>query len=78
MARHFRYNCTKCGKRPCENDLEARAALTAVVVSFKEVGYRGKVWRSRVVDWLCPECLKQHPNFDTADRSFIEKVAADG
>lgn len=77
MARQFIYVCTRCGNKPHPNDNEARELLTAKVVQFKEVGYRGKVIRSRVTAWLCPDCLKIDDTYNSPDRAFISKVASD-
>lgn len=77
MARSFKYVCTRCGAKPHPNDNEARASLTAVVVQFKEVGFRGHVLRSRVTDWVCKDCLELDPVYNQADRAFINKVAND-
>lgn len=51
----YEYYCTGCN-RPTKRDL-----LTAKKVLFNEIGKGGRTLRSRTVDWLCPDCVKQDP-----------------
>jgi hypothetical protein len=49
------YVCSNCG-----SEVEDRDKLTVKKVSFHTMGNPpkgGKTIRSRVIDWLCPDCL---------------------
>jgi predicted RNA-binding Zn-ribbon protein involved in translation (DUF1610 family) len=54
MADHD-YKCTNCGA-DTKRDL-----LTVKKVLFTEMGAGSKTIRARVVDWLCPPCVKNDP-----------------
>lgn len=45
-----RYFCTQCGTT------QSRDNLTVKKAAFFEMGVGGRAIRSRVVDWLCPDC----------------------
>jgi len=53
------YACTKCGK-----DVPDRDRLTVKKASFHTMGARAKTIRSRVIHWLCPDCLKVDPDWN--------------
>jgi hypothetical protein len=69
MSRKFNYECTQCHRQ------WPREQLTAKVVQFKEIGHSGRVLRSRVVDWLCGNCLNQDLAYLMVDREIIDTVA---
>lgn len=52
------YACTKCG-----TEVEHRDRLTVKKVSFHGMGARARTFRSRVIAWLCPTCLKNDPDW---------------
>lgn len=65
MAVNPAYRCTRCGTKPGGGtDVEARELLTVKKVSFNEMGIGGRTLRSRVVDWLCPECVRSDPDYN--------------
>ncbi len=51
------YSCTGCGLS------KKRDELTVKKVVFLEMGAGARTKRSRVVDWLCNECLESDPTF---------------
>jgi hypothetical protein len=51
------YKCTFC-----ENVVE-RDTLTAMRVQFTTMGKPTKVLKSRVVSWLCPQCIQYEPQW---------------
>lgn len=64
MAVNPDYKCTRCGAKPgggTEN--EARELLTVKKVAFLEMGIGGRTHKSRVVDWLCPKCVLDDPDW---------------
>jgi hypothetical protein len=64
MAVNPAYKCTRCGKKPGGGtDTEARDLLTVKKVSFNEMGVGGRTYKSRTVDWLCPECVRTDPDY---------------
>jgi hypothetical protein len=50
----------KCG--PCQKEFP-KELLTAKRVQFRELGTDGRVLKSRVTAWLCPECLEADPEY---------------
>ncbi len=52
------YSCTRC-----EKEVEHRDKLTVKKVSFHGMGARARTYKSRVIAWLCPECLKNDPDW---------------
>lgn len=58
MPREYDYHCTKCGKET------KRELLTPKKVIFTEMGAGGKTIRARVIDWLCPPCVKSDPHWN--------------
>lgn len=50
MARVKIYACTKC------NRVTQREYLVVKKVVFLSMGIGGRTLRSRVTDWLCPDC----------------------
>lgn len=71
MSRQFNYNCTKCGVPSTREELTTKTAV------FKETGLNGKVLRQRVMNWLCKDCLQKDEHYNSPERSFVNKVAAD-
>lgn len=53
------YACTKCGTEVSDRD-----RLTVKKSSFHGMGAKARTIRSRVVAWLCPECLKVDPDWN--------------
>lgn len=53
------YACTKCGAEVADRD-----RLTVKKSSFHNMGAKARTLRSRVVHWLCPECLKADPDWN--------------
>lgn len=51
MTNNAAYKCSQCDR---ETD---RELLTAKKISFCEIGMNAKTLKSRIVDWLCPDCL---------------------
>lgn len=49
------YKCTECNARPGRDNLKVKK------VQFVAIGVRPKVFRSRTVAWLCPDCIKKDP-----------------
>lgn len=58
MANQPDYSCTKCGNY-CGREL-----LTVKKISFVEMGIGGRVLKSRVKHWLCPNCVKKDEDFN--------------
>lgn len=62
MTRSTRYTktyaCTRCGK-----EVPDRNRLTVKKASFHGMGAKAKTLRSRVLAWLCPECLSKDPEW---------------
>ena len=54
--RKITYNCTECGKA-CGRD-----ALHVKRAQFKEMGVHGRVIMTRVVKWLCFDCMTKDPD----------------
>jgi len=48
------YRCTNCGAQ-----VDDRDKLTVKKVSFHGMGARARTFKSRVVSWLCPDCLSK-------------------
>lgn len=55
--RNIEYKCTACGK-----EVE-RDALHVKRVQFREMGQHGRVIVTRVLKWLCHECMTTDPDF---------------
>lgn len=55
MPAEHEYVCTKCGAST------HRDLLTVKKVLFTEMGAGSRTLRARVVDWLCPKCVKEDP-----------------
>lgn len=53
------YVCTRCAKVA-----EDRDDLTVKKVSFHGMGAHARTFRSRVIGWLCPDCLKVDPDWN--------------
>lgn len=51
MARTQKYVCTSCGRDT------PRERLLAKKVQFVEMGVGGRNQKSRVIAWLCPDCV---------------------
>jgi len=47
------YVCTRCGAT-----VDDRDKLTVKKVEFRAMGSGGRTFRSRVIGWLCPDCLR--------------------
>jgi len=67
------YRCSECGwgGRP-----EDRELLTVKKVYFNEMGMGGRTLKSRVVGWLCPDCVTKDTDFNRP--AFQPSVAAHG
>lgn len=52
------YACTRCGK-DCNREL-----LTVKKAMFVGMGEGSDTKRSRVTDWLCPDCLKKDGDYN--------------
>ena len=58
------YECSRCGKMPMPGDqVASRDMLRQKKVVFAEMGNFGRIKLSRVVDWLCPDCLLHDEDF---------------
>lgn len=57
MANEPDYSCTSCGKAT------GRELLTVKKVVFQEMGTGGRIHKSRVTHWLCPNCVQADPDF---------------
>lgn len=55
MTSKVEYFCTVCGKH-C-----GRANLTGKKVMFLALGKEADTYKTRMVDWLCADCLKKDP-----------------
>lgn len=60
MPRLRRYVCTFCLTETDRKDLLVKKVL------FTEMGAGGKLVRSRVVNWLCPNCTVKDPDWTQA------------
>lgn len=58
MANQPTYGCTRCQKVKDRNQLIVKKAL------FVEMGEGSSTVRSRVTDWLCPDCLHKDTDFN--------------
>lgn len=65
-----KYFCGDCGKE-CKRDL-----LTVKRVVFLEMGMGGRILKSRVKVWLCPQCLTTDP--DWHQPAFAGKAVSNG
>lgn len=52
------YACTNCGTSTKRDELTSKKVL------FSGIGNNSTVFRSRVVDWLCEECLGADPEYN--------------
>lgn len=52
------YNCTRCGA-----EVDERDNLTVKKVSFHGMGAKARTYKSRVIAWLCPDCLGKDPDW---------------
>lgn len=52
------YCCTRCGRD------QPRNMLSSKKVMFGGIGNASTVFRSRIVDWLCEECLGQDDDYN--------------
>lgn len=59
MGKLIKYHCTSCGKET------PRANLTVKKCVFLEMGAGAATKRSRVLDWLCTDCLNLDEIFNT-------------
>lgn len=59
---HIKYQCTVCKKTV------PRDELTAKRISFQTMGMRFKTLRSRVIGWLCKECLEKDETWNMPKR----------
>lgn len=57
MANQPDYICTRCGGEPGRDLLMVKKAV------FLEMGEGGSTIRSRVTDWLCPDCVRKDPDW---------------
>lgn len=57
MPNNPNYACTRC-KRPTSRD-----KLVVKKAMFTEMGEGAQTVRSRVVDWLCPDCLVRDTDY---------------
>lgn len=62
------YKCSKCGNPKDKDELFARR------VQFVQLGFKGKLIKSRTTDWLCVVCLKKDPDFER--ESFVDSPGA--
>lgn len=67
------YRCT------VHNKIMPRELLMVKKVQFTEMGAGGKVQKSRVLAWLCPECVAKDPDwnrdkFDAPGQTPISSV----
>ena len=53
------YACTRCGRV-----VEDRDDLTVKKASFHAMGSKARTFRSRVVAWLCPDCLRKDADWN--------------
>lgn len=58
MANQPYYGCTRCGADTVRNLLTVKKAV------FLEMGEGGRTLRSRVTDWLCPECVAKDADWN--------------
>lgn len=68
------HECSNC-KRITQRDL-----LMSKKVMFQELGVKPKIFRSRVIAWLCPTCVAadedwQRPAYESPGRTSEDKVA---
>lgn len=68
MPTNYSYDCSRCGSH------SQRELLTVKRVQFVEMGEGATTKRSRVLEWLCPSCLAQDPDF-LRDAFIPAKVA---
>lgn len=52
------YGCTNCGASTPRDDLTVKKSV------FLEMGAGARTWRSRVVAWLCPDCVRADPEWN--------------
>lgn len=77
MATDHEYVCNGCGKPT------RRSMLTVKKVLFTSMGAGSKTTRSRVKQWLCPDCVKRDedwnlpPNIQPSERVFTKIVTED-
>ena len=62
MAATRIYRCTRCRKGP--NEGLKREQLTVKKVVFSQMGSGARVIRSRVSEWLCPDCIGQDKDWN--------------
>lgn len=55
--RDIKYECSKCQKECGRNSLHVKR------VQFREMGPNGRVIKTRVTEWLCPDCLQADPDY---------------
>lgn len=71
------YACTRCGAA-----VDDRDKLTVKKVEFRAMGSGGRTFKSRVLGWLCPTCLKgdgdwnREPYTDPAEAETTVVTAA--
>lgn len=72
------YKCTRCGKMPVPGDnFQSKDLLLAKKVYFFQMGHSGKAVRTRTVEWLCPACIEQDPDWNAPEypeRRFIKDI----
>ncbi len=57
MANIPSYGCTRCNKP------KGRDELVVKRVQFVGMGVGADILRSRVTDWLCPDCIVEDPDY---------------
>lgn len=72
MASELNYSCTRCKKNTPRDELTVKKSV------FLEMGELARTIRSRVVDWLCPECVvkdldwRRPPNQIPGNSTLVE------
>jgi predicted RNA-binding Zn-ribbon protein involved in translation (DUF1610 family) len=71
------YRCSKCGA------VHPRESLVVKRVQFQTMGRNWRTLKSRVTDWLCPDCREADPAWQAKLRAYPaaqkrEKEKTDG
>lgn len=69
MAGYTAEACSKCGNY-CSKELLTKKRVQFVTVT------NNRVYRQRVVDWLCETCVKKDPDFNRPEYSGPNNVSA--
>lgn len=64
LKRDIKYKCSVCGAEKKREPGKHVEGLTIKRVQFAQIGYKGRLLRSRTIGWLCDPCRESDEDWN--------------